>query len=308
GAYHAVYIIQSRSGTKTCLKIPAAGQQEIWSDEHAKNLRSEALTMRLIQQKTKVPVPTLIAYDTSFGNEIGAPFILETFAAGRKLGSLLRDWSISGCYSEKIGVVYQSFAHAMAELSRLKFNQVGMLDFLTDEGEPSIAPQLVPYCYFSSRLQLIEGKEWEGFREGVFKLLEACVSCVPSFVDASGTDEVFSLVHPDLDVQNILCEDDGNITGIIDWEGVHTAPIYIGHASTPFWLREDWNPGYQWPYGDELYAPDDLIKGRKLYSAALQKALNKDDQWQYPEKSVMLTALLYAISTTNTVARCGEFI
>jgi hypothetical protein len=43
----------------------------------------------------------------------------------------------------------------------------------------------------------------------------------------------FVLRHPDLDFQNILVNDYGYVTGIINWEGYMAVPRCVGYASIP---------------------------------------------------------------------------
>jgi hypothetical protein len=45
--------------------------------------------------------------------------------------------------------------------------------------------------------------------------------------DTNG-EETFVLRHPDLDLQNILVDDDGNVTGNIDWDNCLAVPQCIG--------------------------------------------------------------------------------
>ena len=48
----------------------------------------------------------------------------------------------------------------------------------------------------------------------------------------------FILSHPDFDSQNVLVDDDGAITGIIDWDNVDVRPRQVA-AAYPMWLTVD---------------------------------------------------------------------
>jgi len=58
----------------------------------------------------------------------------------------------------------------------------------------------------------------------------------------SHKNDSFVLQHDDLDLQNILTDSEGNITGILDWDGSLAMPRCIGHAAVPKFLRRDWFP------------------------------------------------------------------
>ncbi|KAF2751323.1 hypothetical protein M011DRAFT_483258 [Sporormia fimetaria CBS 119925] len=55
----------------------------------------------------------------------------------------------------------------------------------------------------------------------------------------SNEKQSYVLCHPDLDLQNILTDEDGNVTGIIDWEKALAVPRCVGYASLPLFLRYD---------------------------------------------------------------------
>jgi hypothetical protein len=48
--------------------------------------------------------------------------------------------------------------------------------------------------------------------------------------------ETFTIHHTDLDLQNIFVDDEGNVTGIIDWDKTF--------AAAPLFLQKDWLPDY----------------------------------------------------------------
>jgi hypothetical protein len=56
--------------------------------------------------------------------------------------------------------------------------------------------------------------------------------------------EMFVLRHDDHDLQNVLVDDNGNVTGIIDWDSCISVPACIGYTSFPMFLRRDFLPEY----------------------------------------------------------------
>ncbi|KAF2428063.1 hypothetical protein EJ08DRAFT_719781 [Tothia fuscella] len=340
GSFHVVYVLRSSQGHKFCLKIPAQGQEGRWSCDDAILLRSEALTMRLIQQKTKVPVPTMLAYDATLGNEVGAPFILMSYIEGEPLSTLWNQWIEDGTQAEKEPLIYAALTHAMADLSLLTFNKIGMLSFPDDNGMPIITDRLESRSYYDDddagsyrrvwksygpfetskeyymdRFNANKCLDWDGLPcgvelAGVRKFLDVCMASIPASLDnEDDSKEVFGLAHDDLDLENTLFDEDCNLVGIIDWDKVHMAPIYLSYGAVPLWLHEDWNPSYNWPYGDVISSPWTLAKSRQLYGSALRKHLSKPDDWLVPEKSVILAVLEQAFKEIDLAEmRCSRFM
>lgn len=54
--------------------------------------------------------------------------------------------------------------------------------------------------------------------------------------------ETFILRHDDLELQNIMVDEDGNVNGIIEWDGAYAAPRCTDTAAIPKFLRKDWMP------------------------------------------------------------------
>lgn len=65
------------------------------------------------------------------------------------------------------------------------------------------------------------------FGQGIYKLLRLFIDWFPS-ADCAQEPE-FVLPHPDLDLQNILISPEGELRGIIDWDGVGAVPRCVGN-------------------------------------------------------------------------------
>ncbi|CAI6339671.1 unnamed protein product [Periconia digitata] len=77
-------------------------------------------------------------------------------------------------------------------------------------------------------------------RLAVRKILDMVFSA-PAF-NPSAKLETFTICHTDLDLQNILVDENGCVTGIVDWDGAFAAPRCIGTAAVPRFLQQDWFP------------------------------------------------------------------
>jgi hypothetical protein len=100
----------------------------------------------------------------------------------------------------------------------------------------------------------------------------------------------FALRHSDLDLQNIFIDDDGNMAGILDWDGSLAMPRCVAHAAVPHFLELDWygNSTLQWPF-----LPWPSAHYRNVYAAALLDAGNPDVK--FTSKSHMYQAVFSAL-------------
>lgn len=75
-----------------------------------------------------------------------------------------------------------------------------------------------------------------------------------------GTGSGFVLALPDLDSQNIMVDEEGTVTGIVDWDLCHTVPSFVGYARYPGWITRDWDLSmYGWPM-NEFEDPPELLQ------------------------------------------------
>ncbi|KAF4978223.1 hypothetical protein FZEAL_5328 [Fusarium zealandicum] len=92
GSLNWVIFISFDDGIEWVFRSPRSGLHSFYSDETAsKIVVSEASTLMYLKAYTSVPVPEVYSYSGSSDNDIGVPYILQSKAAGRSLGSY--DWS-----------------------------------------------------------------------------------------------------------------------------------------------------------------------------------------------------------------------
>ena len=246
----------------------------------------------------------------------------------------------------------------MRKLSTLRFAQAGALDYNSDSNVCSFQPIRVPDLkrindnilewklgnkeaddgdYF---LEIGPFDSDEGERDylmslldqqppaegklgqGIYRLLRLFMEWMPK----DNTRDSFVISHPDLDLQNVLVDESGTVTGLVDWDGVTTVSQLAGCAY-PSWLTDDWDP---WNYeyrsgqsnidrGREILSPRDLNRYRKLYTGFLEHipAENGDNtlNLQYADtvrKSLLLKSLKLAIQnphgTDNIVIKIFKLI
>ncbi|KAF2494313.1 kinase-like protein [Lophium mytilinum] len=334
GSYNTVYILQLITGYKIAIKVPAVGQSERWTPEDAYNLRSEALTMRLIRKGCpEFPIPEVYAYSTDLDNEIGAPYIAMEVIEGVSAcdiwcGNPTEDDDAPEDDQNRYNLL-GSLAYAMARLRSIQCRKTGTFDFDAEDNleKPKIGPihtwhdpsdindhiddlgiarkirtfppGLSARAYFRNGLVKKGGHDKDVESKGVLKVALKALECDPfaRSLQPGSNGETFVLQHPDFNLQNIICNPDtGEVTGIIDWDGVKLVPRCIGYASVPIWLREDWLPGYFMPDEAE-HSVEELEHYREYYANCMAKAMGGDidEDCVHTAKSAIYTALDAAI-------------
>lgn len=216
----------------------------------------------------------------------------------------------------------RSLAHEMTKLKNMPFNAIGMpsLGCLDQNSPPVILPVDKTYvwpsgidphyieersvCRSTQDYTSIGMDRWQSvpiFKnngEHTDKTMEDMGMCMvleavfAHQVFQSAPGDTFSLQHNDLDLQNILVDDDGNITGIIDWDGSLALPLCVAHAAVPAFLRRDWFPdeSESQAFRHLVFRTEDY---RQIYAAAMVEAGNPDAI--YTTKSGIYQAALASV-------------
>ncbi|RAR02800.1 serine threonine protein kinase protein [Stemphylium lycopersici] len=222
-----------------------------------------------------------------------------------------------------------SLADAMNELRKLEFDQTGTLvvQYVHGQGETSsigshytwTSPQdpgrATEHTPSSTTQEFLKdpldrccnieaecaqgGEDWRRNVElcrkvGIRKILDMVVS-TPAFNQPA---ETFTICHPDLDLQNILTDEEGYVTGIIDWDGAFLAPRCMGASSVPKFLNRDWFPE---EFGG-LYSFPNLIwrtsHYRSIYAAAM---INESQLETHPDACLITNSAIYTSAITGLV-------
>jgi hypothetical protein len=106
--------------------------------------------------------------------------------------------------------------------------------------------------------------------------------------------ESFTLGLWDLDFQNILVNEEGEVTAIIDWEKVSTVPRCVGFSALPKFLQADWTSEYAVP-DLAMLSPWKLDAYRKFYADALREACGTDAAAALHTEKSMIYAQIHAM-------------
>lgn len=258
GAFNKLYAIECPRGSFFMrVSLPV--------DPHFKTL-SEVATVKLLESKTSVPVPQIIASDSSANNELKFEWIIMKRVPGRPLAQIWAylDWEAKmSCVNDVAAI--------MAQLFELKYNSIGNLFHEKDlchlsdrpsEGdavEPDnvIIGRIVSMIFFwgthlamnVSRGPFTSSKDWMNAR---FQLMEGDCRRVLNSQDADEDDiedmesaqqllirlrkqldsffplgwEEFSLYHDDISRHNLIVDSKGKLQALVDWECVSVMPLW----------------------------------------------------------------------------------
>ncbi|KAF2090979.1 hypothetical protein K490DRAFT_62309 [Saccharata proteae CBS 121410] len=317
---------------KICIRVPACGTRGKWTEKDGEVLRDYALTMKMIGEKApKFPIPKIYGFDTTLDNPLGAPYIAMAFAEGQTLDHVWLDNSGPITMEQKRQRILQSLAEAMSELRRFRYSMMGSLKFKEDEktehigdsyfanfgnttrDSEFIANHLEDYVleaqessqeYLNEHLEVWRELKIKVLNErpnpayllevrGMYSYLSAIIDLMPVAKDPKTGKENFVLVPPDFDIQNILVDNNGNITALIDWDRVESQPCFLGWASCPEFLKEDWDHDYKWPNSSRYQlSPEEFDRYRADYARYMKQACSgAEEECAITEKSALFGAV-----------------
>ena len=261
GSYNTVYKLVFGDGTEIAASVSVHDDEEF--NPQAK--QSEIATMQFVRASGSYPgiqVPQIHAWDVTFSNPAGAPYVLMDVVHGRKLDNFTNDDNklrgLDGMSEVQQLAVTKSLAKLQSTLSApVPFDKIGSIT-VNDEGSFVIGPLFTitqqnlggPYQslvdLWRARLEddiLHALREWSRLEAEqlsqslsepkctpqIFsELLQLLSSLIPHFVPPSS---YFPLVlhHPDLALRNIFFDpiDDTKVVGLIDWGGAQILPLIL---------------------------------------------------------------------------------
>ncbi|KAL9132056.1 MAG: hypothetical protein Q9217_000184 [Psora testacea] len=333
GSYNLVHVVEFADGIKYVIRVPATGWGNRFTETARSSFESQALTMRFIRKETTIPLPNIYAIDSTSSNEIGAPYIVMSFIAGFTVSSKWFDKTGPTPLEERRQRTLDTVAEAISQLRRFQFDKIGSLQFnggtskdsitigpcykwdegtIGDEdyGQKLSVEQSGPFTTSKSYLRHYLNKHKNvghcyPLTIGSQKLVYSMIRHLPSSTNNPSARqglETFVLSLPDYDSQNIMIDERGNLTGIIDWDNVQAVPRFLGYSSFPGWITRDWDPiMYNYPGNERENSPEELEQYRERYSSKMKQLLHEDGDSCFTTKSHVYEAV--AIAATNDDCR-----
>ncbi|KAJ9606860.1 hypothetical protein H2200_008870 [Cladophialophora chaetospira] len=314
GSYNLVYVLRWSDGVKWVIRIPKNGCRFAMLD--VAKMESTYETMKMIRKKTTMPIPQ-VYFHTWVPDRAGVPFALMSYVEGKMLFDFWHHPTTTG--DQKLTTL-TSIAKYMADLSKLKYSDMGMLYFDHGEAQARVGPvietfrrfrgdrmgtpELQPRCN-SIKAPLSEWLENQKYRtkrvECQRSIFRAAIDSIPDFMQSK---DQYTACFPDFDWQNIMVNDNGEITAFIDWDDVEIKPISCGAGRYPNWLTRDWQPATYGPDFTEEKVDDDGTVWHEdspdqlsIYRQHYLKALTAFQEPGYDSRCTKLSHILATLST-----------
>lgn len=257
GAFNKLYKISTAD--TTCLMRVSLPVDPRYKTE------SEVATIEFVRQNTSMPVPHIIAFDANNQNELGFEWILMDMMPGvtlrkgwRKMSwnakeeiirQLVKDQArLFEHRFQKIGNIFRESDRSLqiTQENRLSIDtftldrMVSLIFFWGDHltHDVSNGPFTSSHDWLKARLQLVltdqgriissscdedEIEDAEFAHDLAKKLLEILPTVA---LPNSSAGEPSVLFHDDLSMQNIMVDESGRLTAVIDWECVSAVPLW----------------------------------------------------------------------------------
>ncbi|KAI4858978.1 kinase-like protein [Hypoxylon rubiginosum] len=322
GSYNIIHFIQLDEH-RFVIRLPITGWGSGKNETAARAMESQVATLRLIARNTTVPVPQVYDFDTTDDNAIGAPYYCMGWIPGKPV---LQVWfehpKLMSREQFRLNIL-KSLSQIMPQLSRFTFNKVGSIS------SRSSTPAASDPCYdwaigsngqleivssgpFDSAVAYVKARYDHAPEDNVWiNAQEKIMSHILPFSPIYDAQDSFVLRAPDFNPQNVMVDEQGNVTGLIDWDLAQTVPRCVGYATYPCWITRDWDPlMYDWPGSpDSEDSPETLERYRAYYNEELGKALDFKGDWRFTEKSHITEAVWIAtLCRMNRMEICRKLV
>ncbi|KAB8346368.1 hypothetical protein FH972_023410 [Carpinus fangiana] len=241
-------------------RLPPHPSQKVPADVARHRAENEIATMRLVRQRTSIPIPEVYAYEregTMLAEAAGASYMLLQGFYGNSI--LEKTYDLSSIPDQTLRRLLHQWAGYVVELSSITFPAIGgVVESPTAPGGFDIGPLATddagicgPFTsakdYFTAladgalkhslALPWKANDEHHHLRQVGPAIVADVVANAPQLFGGAGSVNStgpFSLFHMDLGIHNILVDDSFNILAVIDWELASTAPATADFLPMPF--------------------------------------------------------------------------
>ncbi|KAI0897653.1 kinase-like protein [Annulohypoxylon nitens] len=309
GSYNLVHFVHANDDLIFVIRVSGAAWGSGKTDTAARALESTVATMRFVAKNSSIPVPEVYDFDTTDDNEIQAPYMCISFISGTPVSYAWNNKSIHMPLIQFRQNILRSLAQVMAQFSSFSFDKIGSIT--SDEANSqALAP-----CYDwkhteDGALQVVSSGPFDSVSDYLKYHYKECDHgdinatradhmlrglIIPAWIAGLANDpsEGFVLRPPDFDAQNVMVDDEGNITGFLDWDHAHTLPRSLGYARIPAWLMRDWDPPRRHLLGTSMTELPNIALDayRNLYVYDIGTSLNWQGDWEFALKSHLSEAV-----------------
>lgn len=265
GAFNKLYLVENHCQQKYVMRVslPVDPQHKT---------SGEVATLRWISRCTDVPVPAVIAFDDSSDNEIGFEWILMQLMPGSSAHSKWRKMSMATKKALVEQMAQYQAQLFRLDCGAAGFRGIGTLNEIPKQESSETDPDPVPgrivsqmffwgqhfdydiprgpfrssHDWLDSYLRIViqeqkddikraEDEEDREYAERILRTAEGLSALLPKiFPSILNPPQRTILWHDDLSLSNILVDDKGQITALVDWECVSTMPHWAATQMPKF--------------------------------------------------------------------------
>jgi hypothetical protein len=194
------------------------------------SMNCEITTMKFVSSRTAIPIPRVHGFDVSSTNPLGFRYVLMEALSGHIIDDKFSK-SVPQTQWDKVAEQFANYHH---QLSILRSDRISCFTSgPTMDDEPTTAPYnamgpfstCLEYFYCTRKNEIRSIKAAHGDDEQWSTVAWILEQALPSRVIEEYFHGPFPLCHTYLHYNNILVDEDYNITGIIDWSEAQTVPL-----------------------------------------------------------------------------------
>lgn len=236
GGRHMIRVINFQDGSRWIARLRmTTGVSE---DEQSELVQREVDCLRLVKDRSTLPVPMVFGYIASTQNEIGAPFMLMECLPGN-IGPDLNGDTDHGVPSQHKSSFYTEMARLQTEMASITFPKIGAIVRLED-GTYDVGPLPRLGGPFNTATEYLKAWAKAAHFPDSSQAKEACgeyyddvmtqIADFPHKLEELAASipvrdhGPFPLFHPDFGHNNIIVDDNYNVLGVIDWEHACSVP------------------------------------------------------------------------------------
>jgi hypothetical protein len=245
GSFNIVFEIDFGDGQFWIARIPRlSSDNERSKHETTKTdngMNAEVLAMQYVRRHTTIPVPEVYGFSSIVDPAVGCRYILMEALPGKPV-----DDRLSEIPEEYRANTFAQLADIKMQLSTLTFSKIGSLKSNPGVGEDSEDVYVGPFtstpgCLynfqcgpFDSAVEFFHESRRLDYEKALQQSRDASDDSLCFFIwlklllvssIVNFNHGPFRLHHPDIGANNLLLDNDFNITGLIDWSGTVIVPV-----------------------------------------------------------------------------------